>query len=158
MKTPFNIISLSCFQISSQCFIVLDIRVICMQINWCCMCFMTVRNYRLECISLAQVPDIVHACMKKCVSIHVLFEVEHRTIERVEQCDCGGGGGWVGVLINTLPNSWIFPQKQVDGVIYLELRTWRFYGQNTWFCSKKCRLFCPSLLSMRTRLYKWTPS
>lgn len=34
MKTPFNIICLSCFQISSQCFIVLDIRVICMQINW----------------------------------------------------------------------------------------------------------------------------
>lgn len=43
--------------------------------------------------------------------------------------------GGLGVLINTLPNSWIFPQKQVhvDGVIYLELRTWRFYGQNTWF-------------------------
>lgn len=57
------------------------------------MCFMTVRNYRLECISLAQVPDIVHACMKKCVSIHVLFELEHRTIERGEQCDWGVGWG-----------------------------------------------------------------
>lgn len=153
MKTPFNIISLSCFQISSQCFIVLDIRVICMQINWCCMCFMTVRNYRLECISLAQVPDIVHA-WKNAFPSMCFSNLSTEQLKGVNSVI----GGWVGVLINTLPNSWIFPQKQVDGVIYLELRTWRFYGQNTWFCSKKCRLFCPSLLSMRTRLYKWTPS
>lgn len=92
MKTPFNIISLSCFQISSQCFIVLDIRVICMQINWVLHVFYDCEKLQVG-MHITCSGARYRSCMKKCVSIHVLFELEHRTIERGEQCDWGVGWG-----------------------------------------------------------------
>lgn len=133
MKTPFNIISLSCFQISSQCFIVLDIRVICMQINWVLHVFYDCEKLQVG-MHITCSGARYSSCMHEKMRFHpCAFRSWAQNNWKGWIVWWGVGVGGLRVLINTLPNSWIFPQKQVDGVIYLELRTWRFYGQNTWF-------------------------
>lgn len=65
---------------------------------------------------------------------------------------CGAMGGG-GVLIN----SWNFPQKLEDGNLFIyNLETGVLWPKHLVFVLKKNRLFCPSLLTTRTR--EWSPS